>query len=207
MKEYTTIKQFGRYSFEEKRSEFIGHAMPVSTEDEAIAFIKKIKSEYPDAKHNVYAYVLRENSLSRYSDDHEPQGTAGLPVLDMIKKSGCTDIAIVVTRYFGGILLGTGGLVHAYTRAAKEAMAAGAIVTFKMHSTYKVKCSYSDYNKLITWIEDNKIKTEDAQFTDRTEFVCIIKNNETETFLKNVNEICNGRAEIELTGERFEGEF
>ena len=121
--------------------------------------------------------------MSRYSDDHEPQGTAGLPILDMIKKSGCTNIAIVVTRYFGGILLGTGGLVHAYTRAAKEAMATAEIVTFKMHSMYKVNCSYSDYNKLIAWIEDNGIKTEDAQFTDRTEFVCVIKNDQTDFFL------------------------
>ncbi len=206
MNEYTTVKHFGRYTFEERKSEFIGHAMPVSTEEEAIAFVKKIKSEYPDAKHNVYAYVLRENSMSRYSDDHEPQGTAGLPVLDMIKKSGCTDIAIVVTRYFGGILLGTGGLVHAYTKAAKEAMAEAEIVTYKMHSLYKIKCTYSDYNKLISWIGDCNIKTEDAVFADRVEFVAIIKNGETQDFEKNINEICNGRSEIELVGERFEGE-
>ncbi len=206
MKEYTTVKHFARYEFEERKSEFIGHAMPVSNEEDAIAFVKKIKSEYPDAKHNVYAYVVRENSLSRYSDDHEPQGTAGLPVLDVIRKSGCTDVAIVVTRYFGGILLGTGGLVRAYTQAAKEALLAAEVVTYRMHTVYKVNCSYSDYNKIVAWAGDNSVRMEDAVFSDRIEFLAIILNEKNEWFEKGLIELCNGRAEIEKTGERFDAE-
>ena len=206
MKEYTTVKHFARYEFEERKSEFIGHAMPVSNEEEAIAFVKKIKSEYPDAKHNVYAYVVRENSLSRYSDDHEPQGTAGLPVLDVIRKSGCTDVAIVVTRYFGGILLGTGGLVRAYTQAAKEALLSAEVVTYRMHTVHKVKCSYSDYNKIVAWAADNNVRMEDAAFADRIEFFAIILNERNEWFVKGLVELCNGRAEIEKIGERYDAE-
>ena len=206
MKDYTTVKHFARYTFEERKSEFIGHVMPVSTEEEAIAFVKKIKAEYPDAKHNVYAYVVRENSLSRYSDDHEPQGTAGLPVLDVIRKSGCTDVAIVVTRYFGGILLGTGGLVRAYTQAAKEALTAAEITTYRMHTVYSIKCSYSDYNKIVAWAADNAVVMENAVFADRIEFSAVILNDKKEWFEKALLELCNGRAEISVQGERYSAE-
>ena len=110
---YTTIYEEAQASFTEKKSEFIGHIAPVSTADEAVAFINRIKAENRKARHNVYAYVLREGNVSRYSDDGEPQGTGGVPVLDVINKSGLTDVCVVVTRYFGGILLGASGLTRA----------------------------------------------------------------------------------------------
>ena len=204
MEEYTTIKHFARVSFEEKKSQFIGHAMPVTSESEAIDFVKKIKGEYPDAKHNVYAYVVRENSLSRYSDDHEPQGTAGLPTLDVIRKSNCTDVAIVVTRYFGGILLGTGGLVRAYTQAAKVALSAGEIITYKIHSLCKVNCSYTDYNKINVFLADSNIKIEDLSFADRVEFLAVVKKDKIDDFSKKLIEITNGKAELNFCGERFD---
>ena len=113
MMEYKTIRLREEAEFIERRSRFIGHACPVKTEEEAVAFINEMKAKYWDASHNVYAYCLREGQIKRYSDDGEPQGTAGIPVLDVLQKSGVVDTAVVVTRYFGGILLGAGGLVRA----------------------------------------------------------------------------------------------
>ena len=112
---YKTIRNAAEDEFVEKRSRFIGHALPVTTEEEALAFIAEMKSKYWDASHNVYAYILREGGIQRFSDDGEPQGTAGIPTLDVLRKEGLTDLVVVVTRYFGGILLGGGGLVRAYS--------------------------------------------------------------------------------------------
>ena len=119
---YVTIGKEGSATLVEKKSEFIGYAAHVENESEALDFIAKIKHRHSDARHNVYAYVLKKNNIMRYSDDGEPQGTAGMPVLDVIRKTGFTDAVIVVTRYFGGILLGTGGLVRAYSASAKLAV-------------------------------------------------------------------------------------
>ena len=124
--EYRTLHSSSQDEFTEKRSRFIGYACPVTTEDEALAFIAKIKKQHWDAKHNVYAYVLRDWQIRRYSDDGEPQGTAGIPVLDVLIKGDVTDAVIVVTRYFGGILLGGGGLVRAYGHAASIAVRAAS---------------------------------------------------------------------------------
>ena len=116
MTEYITVKNSGEDEFVEKRSRFIGYCKPVKTQDEAVSFINEIRSKHWDATHNVYAYVLSDGQIMRYSDDGEPQGTAGVPVLDVIKKMGIVDVVVVVTRYFGGIMLGAGGLVRAYSK-------------------------------------------------------------------------------------------
>ena len=115
---YTTLEGEGHDEFEERRSLFIGHAKHVTSEEEAMEFVKSLKKEYADATHNVWAYVLKGGIVARYSDDGEPQGTAGMPILETIRKSGEEDVCIVVTRYFGGILLGAGGLTRAYAHAA-----------------------------------------------------------------------------------------
>ena len=117
MAEYKTVRKNAQDQFVEKRSRFIGYACPVQTEQEALDFITSKKSEHWDASHNVYAYILRDGTM-RFSDDGEPQGTAGMPVLDVLRKSGVTDVVTVATRYFGGILLGGGGLVRAYSHTA-----------------------------------------------------------------------------------------
>ena len=119
MTTYTTVKKPASAELIEKRSRFIGYVKPVKTQEEAVAFINEIKSKHWDATHNVYAYVIRGEGISRYSDDNEPQGTAGIPVLDAIRKRDITDCVVVVTRYFGGTLLGAGGLVRAYSASAK----------------------------------------------------------------------------------------
>ncbi len=148
MKEYITIRHSGQDEFTEKRSRFIGYSKPVQTQEDAAAFINEIKSKHWDAKHNVYAYVLAGGQIMRYSDDGEPQGTAGVPVLDVIKKSAVTDVVVVVTRYFGGILLGAGGLVRAYSHAASLALAAGEPVTMRLCRECIASCTYSQYGRV-----------------------------------------------------------
>ena len=136
MEDYTTLLQYAKHTYEEKKSVFIGECAPVRSEAEALSFINNIKKKYSDARHHVYAYILRENSIMRFSDDHEPQGTAGMPVLDSMRKRGCTDAVVVVTRYFGGILLGAGGLVRAYSHAARIALDAAHIITYHKYGEY-----------------------------------------------------------------------
>ena len=140
VKKYTTLEREASAELIERKSVFIGHAKPVKTDEEALEFIKKIKEKHADATHNVYAYYLRSGAMARYSDDNEPQGTAGPPVLEVIKKSGCDDCAVVVTRYFGGILLGAGGLVRAYAAAAGIALEAAHIVTYEEYSVFTLSC-------------------------------------------------------------------
>ena len=133
---YRTIRTAASAEFVEKKSRFIGHICPVTTQEEANEFIRQKKSEYWDATHNVYAYVLREGQTRRYSDDGEPQGTAGIPTLDVLLKEDLTDCVVVVTRYFGGTLLGTGGLVRAYSHGSKIAHANSATRTVEISASF-----------------------------------------------------------------------
>jgi len=204
MSGYITVKKYGRFEYEDRKSVFIGEAMPVSTEADALAFIDRVKKKYPDARHHVYAYVLRENSIMRFTDDHEPQGTAGMPVLDSIRKNGCTDTVVVVTRYFGGTLLGTGGLVKAYTSAAVGALNESEIIEFAIYSEISVKVSYSDYGKLGPLIESSGFRTEDTVYSDDVTVLGKLKKSTLENFLKNVTEISSGRAKIEILSEKFD---
>ncbi len=164
MMEYKTIRSREEAEFIERRSRFIGHACPVKTEEEAAAFINEMKAKYWDASHNVYAYCLREGQIKRYSDDGEPQGTAGIPVLDVLQKSGVVDTAVVVTRYFGGILLGAGGLVRAYSHGASIALEAAGIITMGLCTLGAVSCSYSQYGRVAALIPEKDGIVDDAVF-------------------------------------------
>lgn len=148
MYNYKTVMEENSDFFIEKKSRFIGYAKPVQTEAEAIEFVKKIRSKHPDATHNVYAYKVRENNVQRYSDDGEPAGTAGIPTLDVIQKEDLTDICVVVTRYFGGTLLGAGGLVRAYSRGAKIAVDAAKVIVKSYCFEYSVNVDYSFLSKV-----------------------------------------------------------
>jgi uncharacterized YigZ family protein len=165
-KSYKTVKLNAYDEFIEKRSRFIGYCKPVTTEQEAVDFINTIKKEHWDATHNVYAYNLREGQIKRYSDDGEPQGTAGMPVLDVILKSDVVDVVVVVTRYFGGVLLGTGGLVRAYSKGSKVALEASNIVTMELCSKCQIKCSYNQYGKVNTLIMQSGGYVDDSSFAD-----------------------------------------
>lgn len=201
---WVTVKEAATASFVERKSEFIGHITPVKTEEEAIAFVNKIKKQYADAKHNVYAYLLRENNITRFSDDGEPHGTAGLPVLDVLRKEGVTDVAVVVTRYFGGILLGTGGLVRAYSQGAKMALdAAGKSVVEKL-LVFSLRVNYSDLQKAEPILDNQTLLKLDTVYADDVTIVAAIREAEYPPLEKALTERTNGRAILKVEGERFD---
>ena len=147
-KDYKTVLSNAKDEFVEKRSRFIGYCKPVTCEQEAVDFINEKRSEHWNATHNVYAYSLREGNIKRYSDDGEPSGTAGMPCLDVIVKNEIYDVCVVVTRYFGGVLLGTGGLVRAYSHGAKIALDAAKIVMMQNCLVCSARCTYNRYGKV-----------------------------------------------------------
>lgn len=151
-KDYKTVLENASDEFVEKRSRFIGYCKPVKTEQEAIDFINEKRSEHWNATHNVYAYSLREGNIKRYSDDGEPSGTAGMPVLDVIVKNEIFDVVVVVTRYFGGVLLGTGGLVRAYSHGSKIAVEAAQPVIMQNCLVCEARCAYNQYGKVSSLI-------------------------------------------------------
>ena len=204
MEAYITVLNEGRFEYEDRRSIFIGTAVPVSTEAEALDFISFIKKKYPDARHHVYAYVLRENSIMRFSDDREPQGTAGMPVLDAIRKRGCTNVAVVVVRYFGGTLLGTGGLVRAYSAAAVGAIENALIVKYDVYNSLTLTCSYSDFQKVSAYISECGFKTVDTAYSDNVIITGKIQKDLAESFINNINEISAGRVKAEITAASFD---
>lgn len=204
MESFTTVEHPSFFEYEDRKSVFIGECIPVSTEEDALSFISHIKKKYPDARHHVYAYVLRDNSIMRFSDDREPQGTAGMPVLDVIRKNGCTDTVIVVTRYFGGTLLGTGGLVRAYTSAALGALQTANIITYDIYQSLRISVSYSDYQKIISHFSDDGFYTEDTKYADTINIFGKIKKEKTQLFVSNLSEITAGRCKVDMLEEKFD---
>lgn len=200
---YITIKDRAENSFIEKHSEFIGYLAPVTTNDEAIAFINEIKSKHRKATHNVYAYILRDNNIVRYSDDGEPQGTAGVPVLDVLQKKGLTDICCVVTRYFGGILLGGGSLVRAYSHATSIAIENAIIMD--MCSCYQLNFSidYNLYGKINYILPDFYVKILDTSFTDCVTITLLVKIEHYESLNSKLIDVSNGTINIKKSEEMF----
>ncbi len=206
LKEYKTVKQKTQDSFTEKKSEFIGYISPVVNEDEAIAFINEIKNKHKDATHNVYAYILQGTEIARFSDDGEPSGTAGMPILEVIKREGLTGVCIVVTRYFGGILLGAGGLVRAYAKGAKIAIDKSGICSFVPFTEFTLRCDYSDYEKIRRDLEIHKIKCDDTLFDIDVTLKLACKDELYEPFCNYAVNLTNGRAIIKKSGERYDAD-
>ena len=203
MNDYITILESGYAEYEDRKSVFYGFAFPVKTEAEALSHVARLKKEYPDARHHVYAYVLSENSITRFTDDREPQGTAGMPVLDAIRKNGCTDTLIVVIRYFGGVLLGTGGLVHAYSSAAVSALKDGKIVRFSPYRFYKILASYSDYQKILPSLSEYNFRISDTVFLENVEIFASISSEGYEAAIDKITEISSARVKIEFIEEKM----
>lgn len=203
MIEYKTILQQGQDSFTEQRSKFIGYVKPVTTEEEAISFINEIRTKHWDAKHNVYAYCLKDSQIKRYSDDGEPQGTAGMPVLDVLVKNELTNLVVVVTRYFGGILLGTGGLVRAYSQGAKIAVNAGKIVTMRLCSDVSLVCDYSQYGKISGLIPENNGIIDNSEFTNNVTISFHITNEDLNKLDKSLADVTCGTVKTTIKGEKF----
>lgn len=201
---YTTLAGQAEAEIIERKSRFIGHAKHVTTEAEAIEFINEIRAKHSQATHNVYAYMVKENNIQRYSDDNEPQGTAGIPTLDVIRKSGFTDAVIVVTRYFGGILLGAGGLVRAYSAAAKAAVDEARIVTYEQYTEFELKVNYSDYQKLQYDFPSFGIIVDSSDFGADISLKLAIKDNRFDEYNRKLSEMTGGRIQAAKTGNRFD---
>lgn len=201
-KDYKTVSFSAKDELIEKKSRFIGAVEPVTTEDEAINFIAQKKKQHYDATHNVYAYILRSGA-ARYSDDGEPSGTAGMPVMEVLKKENLTDVCVVVTRYFGGTLLGAGGLVRAYGKAAKLGIDAAKITEMIYCRTIKITCDYDIFGKVKHKIENGDYILEGTDYTSCVTAHVSVREAEAEKFKKEIVEITNGNAEIVDDGEKF----
>ena len=201
---YTTLAGEGSDEFEEKRSIFIGHAKHITSEDEAMEFIKAKKKEYSDATHNCWAYLLKGGIVARYSDDGEPQGTAGVPMLEAIRKSGVEDCVVVVTRYFGGILLGAGGLVRAYSHGTSVALAAAKVVTYEKYTEMQLDCSYSEYQKYSVILPTFGAIIDDTDFSDKVVIRFAVKETVVDKLILKITEMSGGRDKPRQVGERFD---
>lgn len=203
MKEYVTVEKEASDEFIERKSKFIGYVKPVSTQKEATDFISKIKTKHWDAAHNVSAYVLKENNIRRCSDDGEPSGTAGVPVLDVLLKSNAVNVCVVVTRYFGGVLLGAGGLVRAYSHASKIALDAGNVITMAPCSIFNVSVSYGFYDKLCNLLKDFNCNVSDTAFSENVSVVFSIKSEIEDLFCEKLFDMSKGMYCALKTGEKY----
>jgi len=203
MNEYYVPASDASAEFIERKSRFIGTIWRVETEEEALAHIKEMNEKHRDATHNVYAYVIDENNIFRYSDDGEPSGTAGMPVLDTIRKEGLVDVAVVVTRYFGGTLLGTGGLVHAYGAACREGLLAAEIITRVLCDIVTVKVDYTLVGKLQYMIQEDGYILEDTIYDNEVTFRVCLKKEQIDKFIVDCTEITCGRAIIKKEDKKY----
>ena len=203
MSNYKTLHKFGVDEYIVEKSTFIGYAKPIKTEEEAIEFINEIKKKHKDATHNVWAYTIGENmNIQRYSDDGEPQGTAGIPTLEVIKKEDLRDVVVVVTRYFGGIKLGAGGLVRAYTKGAKVGIEAGIVIEKVKYSEVKIKIEYTHLGRIQNEIMNLGFKVKDTIYSEDVELIVYVRNEEAKSLMDRIIDITSGTADVSL-GEEY----
>lgn len=198
---YKTIKEAISTEISVKRSRFIANISPCNTQKEAEDFIKKISSKYHDAKHNCYAYITKDHE--KFSDDREPHGTAGKPIYDVLKYNNICNACIVVTRYFGGILLGTGGLTHAYSDAAGEALKLATKVEMQLCSFYKGEFDYKDMSLVQNICNSLGLKLEEGEYAEKINAVVVIKKKLEEQFLAKIEEKSCGNIKFEKIKEEF----
>lgn len=200
---YCTIEAPAQDEFIERKSRFIGHIAPVRTEEEAVEFLNAVRARHREATHNVYAYILRHNQLSRFSDDGEPQGTAGRPVLEVVQREGLVDVAVVVTRYFGGILLGAGGLTRAYSRSAKDALDASGISVVRPWTQVETDCPYGLFERLKLELLPLQGVEGDHDFGAQITFRALLPQGREEEFAQRLREISAGAMEPRVTGTQW----
>lgn len=204
IEEYKTLGQQGKAEVVIEKSRFIGFSAPVSSEEDAFEFIKKIKNMHNDATHNVSAYMIgMGNEIQRYNDDGEPTGTAGLPILEVMKKENLRNSVIVVTRYFGGIKLGAGGLIRAYTKGAKIAIEAGQVIVKRLHTVFQVSIDYSLLGKVQNEILQNGYCFKEITYDHLVHFFVYVPKSRQEVFKKQITEWTNARLDIVEEGEEF----
>jgi uncharacterized YigZ family protein len=208
IKEYKTIHEYGEDEVIIERSRFIGYAKPVDSEEEAVEFINEIKRKHKDATHNVWAYTIGMNmGIQRYSDDGEPSGTAGIPTLEVIKKEDLRNVAVVVTRYFGGIKLGAGGLVRAYTKGAKIGLNAGKIINKILFKDIRFKIDYTLLGKVQNELLNLGYIIKEILYEDMVTIIVYSKVDEFEILKEKITDITNGKVEIEEKEEFYLSEY
>ena len=199
MMEYRTIAAPVSASFVEKKSEFIAQLFPARTQEEAVEAIEEVRKQHRRARHNVYAYLLRDGNASRYSDDGEPAKTAGTPALEVLQHSGLTDLIVVVTRYFGGVLLGTGGLVRAYTTATARALENAEVVTVRSVVELQVTVDYALYERASLLIDAAGAKQAPPEFTDRVTLRWQMPEHTEAPLLEQLRELTRGSAQVTVS--------
>lgn len=200
---WLTLQTTASASLIERKSEFIATAAPVHTEEEALVFVASMRKRYADARHNVYAYLLREGNTSRFSDDGEPHGTAGLPILDVLRGEGLTDVAVVVTRYFGGILLGTGGLVRAYSQSARLAIDAAGRAQIVSLTVFTLRVSYGDLRRVESLLASVPLSRLDAAYAEDVLLTLAIREEGYDPLAAALSERTNGRAILSVLETRY----
>lgn len=197
MKEYLTVFDETVSEYAEKRSRFIATLRHCETEEQVAAFLEEMRSKYWDARHNVFAYSINEGRICRFSDDGEPHGTAGKPMLDVINGSGITNIAVVVTRYFGGVLLGTGGLVRAYSKSVQDCLQKCEVFRMIESTVFEIVCGYTDHPRLTNLIDSYEGSIVNTDFTDKVAVQFSLKSEFVEDFSKKLSEIF--KAKLKMT--------
>ena len=202
MSEYFIPAGSGESEYVEKRSSFLGHLRAVETEEEAKAFIAEMKKKYYDARHNCWCYIIHEGAV-RYSDDGEPQGTAGIPMLEMLQHEGIENVVCVVTRYFGGVLLGTGGLLRAYTKSAKDALENAGVAAVRRWVKAEVPCSYSVLERVKLECAAVSGAVEDVEYGADVTVKLLLPEESAEAFSLRITDLTGGKSTVKSTGEAF----
>ena len=203
MNTYKTLHEFGMDEVIIDKSTFIGYAKPIKTEEEALDFVNEIKKKHKDATHNVWAYTVGESmNIQRYSDDGEPQGTAGIPTLEVIKKEELRNVVVVVTRYFGGIKLGAGGLVRAYTKGAKIGIESAKVIEKVLYKSVGIKIDYNQLGKVQNEIMNMGYFIKDTVYEDNVEIIVYSRISEIENITSKITDITSATAKISI-GEEF----
>jgi len=198
-----TLSREGNSKIEIKQSVFIGRAMRIHTPEEAAGFIAEERAKYPDARHSCYAWKLTSGTnMQKYSDDGEPSGTAGMPLLSLITKPDLTDCAVVVTRYFGGILLGKGGLVRAYTDAGAQAIKDANPVRLEEGTAFEISCAYPDYDRILFELTKRGYSVENTDFGESVKITAVTKTKEEAVFVKLLADLSSGKIVPEKVGAR-----
>ncbi len=203
MNSYKTVRQDGISEYTEKKSRFISYVYPVSAESDALSKLEKLRKKHYDASHVVFAYKIKDNNIQRFSDDGEPQGTAGVPVLEVINKGELTDVMIAVVRYFGGTLLGAGGLVRAYSKSASLGVASAIPVNMCECTLFDIECPYTLLGKLQNTLSANGAKKNDIIYADNITLKYYIKEEDLDKLIKDITEVSNGTCKVKVTDTEF----
>ncbi|MDQ0087272.1 putative YigZ family protein [Paenibacillus anaericanus] len=203
LESYKSVRSAGSKEIVIKKSRFIGYIMPVQSEEEAVSFIEDIKKKHWNATHNCSAYMIGErDEIQKQSDDGEPSGTAGKPILEVIKNQGLKNVAIVVTRYFGGIMLGAGGLIRAYTDGAVAAIEAGEVIEWVLHREVFVELDYTWHGKVENELRTEGVRTGETTFADKVTLLCLPYDGEAEAFKDRMIDVTQGQAVL-TEGEKL----